>query len=75
MVAPYSFGVLPRPDGRNRLFFPFDRTCEGNEATLEECTQQRGTSVQGITVRGSIAVVCGGQSEVIVFVKCREFDF
>ena len=74
MFAHYSFGVVPRPDGRNRLFFPFDRTCDGNEATLEECTQQRGTCVQNAAVRGSIAVVCGGQSEVNWFARCRDFN-
>ena len=37
---------------------------DGDEATLDECTQQRGTCVQGAGARGSIAVVCGGQSEV-----------
>ena len=59
-----SFGVLPRPNGQDRFFATFDRTCDGDEATLEECTQRRGTCIQGTHVRASIAVVCGGQSEV-----------
>ena len=38
--------------------------CDGDEATLDECTQQRGTCVQGAGARRTIAVVCGGQSEI-----------
>lgn len=59
-----SFGALPLPNGRNRFFIVFYGACDGDEATLDDCTQRRGTCVRSASVRGSIAVVCGGQSEV-----------
>ena len=60
----YSFGALPTPDGCNRFFITFYGACDGDEATVDDCTQRRGTCVQGAGVKGSIAVVCGGQTEV-----------
>ena len=60
----YSFGTLPTPDGRNRFFITFYGACDGDEATLDDCAQLRGTCVRGAGVRGSIAVVCADQTEV-----------
>ena len=58
----HRFGVLPRPNGRDRLFFPFNRNCDGNEATSEGCMERSATCPRSTVVRASIAISCGGQN-------------
>ena len=61
----HSFGVLPRPNGRDRFFSPFNRVCDGTEATSEDCTESRGSCPRSTIVRDSIAVSCGGENTMV----------
>ena len=48
--------------GVTAFFSPFNRICNGNEATSEDCTERSATCPRSTVVRNSIAISCGGRN-------------